>query len=133
MKVLYSIITIIICVILVDCSERKPVIEEGQTKIELIDSVFHINYKRSMGKSIQHRFVFKNSGENPLVINRPEPSCGCIDILSYTKRPIKPGENGYIDIIINSDKLKPGFFNKIIGVHSNAENYVECKVVGKIE
>lgn len=133
MKSLLSIIILIICLLLVDCSKRKPSIEEGQTKIELVDSVFHINYKRNMNKTLKHRFVFKNCGENPLIIKHPEPSCGCIDVLSYTRSPINPGENGYIDIIIQSDKVKPGFFNKVIGIRSNAENYVECKIVGYIE
>lgn len=63
-------------------------------------------------------FTFTNVGTAPLIINQAVASCGCT-IPSYTKAPIKPGENGEIKVTYNGTGAFPGHFKKTITVRTN--------------
>lgn len=62
-------------------------------------------------------FAFKNTGDQPLIISRVKPTCGCT-IAEYPKEPIAPGESGEIKVGYDTKRLNA--FNKTIEVHSNA-------------
>ncbi|GAB3663721.1 hypothetical protein GCM10028791_39180 [Echinicola sediminis] len=55
----------------------------------------------SQGKVIEHEFKFKNEGQAPLVISNIQASCGCTTP-DWSKKPIKPGEEGYVKVSFNS-------------------------------
>ncbi len=65
-------------------------------------------------------FKFKNTGDQPLVINQAVASCGCT-VPAYTKTPIKPGETGEIAVTYNGAGKFPGHFKKTITIRSNAK------------
>ncbi len=54
------------------------------------------------GDKISHKFKFTNTGNAPLVIKNVDVSCGCT-FPSYPFLPIKPGEEGEIDVTFNSE------------------------------
>ncbi len=64
-------------------------------------------------------FEFKNTSDNPLIINRVGASCGCTRP-EWPEEPLEPGETGRIGITYNT-KIT-GSFRKSITVYSNAEN-----------
>ncbi|MDR2562994.1 MAG: DUF1573 domain-containing protein [Prevotellaceae bacterium] len=67
---------------------------------------------------VSHEFVFTNTGDNPLVISKVTPACGCT-VSSWTKSPVKPGETGSIIAIYTPlNRVFP--FNKALTVASNA-------------
>lgn len=68
-------------------------------------------------------FTFKNTGNDPLVLNSVKASCGCTTP-KWTKEPIAPGEEGVITAIYNS-KGRPGNFTKTITVKHNGEGGTE--------
>lgn len=68
-------------------------------------------------------FTFKNTGNDPLVLNSVNASCGCTTP-KWTKEPIAPGEEGVITAIYNS-KGRPGNFTKTITVKHNGEGGTE--------
>lgn len=70
-------------------------------------------------KPATYRFVVKNAGETPLIINNVETSCGCT-VPEWTTKPIKPGKEGEIAITYDSDF--PGIFRKTITVFYNGMN-----------
>lgn len=70
-------------------------------------------------KPVKHRFAVKNSGESPLIISNVETSCGCT-VPDWTRKPIKPGKEGEINITYESDF--PGQFRKTITVFYNGTN-----------
>jgi hypothetical protein len=72
----------------------------------------------SEGMVAKHEFVFKNNGDQPLVLTSVKASCGCTTP-SWTKEPILPGNTGQITASYNS-KNRPGGFNKSITITSNA-------------
>lgn len=67
----------------------------------------------------QCTFVFKNTGNAPLIISNAKGSCGCT-VPSWPKEPIAPGTEG--KITVKYDTKRPGAINKSVTITSNAVN-----------
>lgn len=67
---------------------------------------------------VSTEFVFTNTGDADLVLQKVRASCGCTTP-DWTKAPVKPGEKGSIKVTYNASG-RPGSFNKTITVSSNA-------------
>jgi hypothetical protein len=63
-------------------------------------------------------FTFKNTGSEPIIIQKAQPSCGCT-VPTYSKEPVAPGATGVINVAYHT-KGKPTPFTKTITVVSNA-------------
>ena len=70
------------------------------------------------GDVVEHTFKFKNTGTQPLVIERVDVTCGCTTP-AWTKEPVMPGKTGFVTAKFNSAG-KMGQQKKAITVHSNA-------------
>lgn len=81
---------------------------------------------------ISHEFVFKNTGEEMLIISDVKASCGCTTP-SWTKDPIPPGETG--SVVAEYNPLnRPGSFSKTISVTSNADpNLTVLHIKGTVQ
>jgi hypothetical protein len=62
-------------------------------------------------------FRFTNTGNEPLLIQKPKSSCGCT-IPSWPKEPILPGESDVIKVTYKTNRV--GNINKTVTVTSNA-------------
>lgn len=72
------------------------------------------------GDVVEHDFVFKNTGDAPLVITNARASCGCT-IPEYPKnKAIAPGEEGVMKIQFNSSG-RPNQQMKTIAITANTE------------
>ena len=71
------------------------------------------------GDSAIYDFVFKNNGDDVLIIEKIF-SNNYITAIDYTKTPIKPGEKGKVTLSFNTDNI--GRFSKRITVKTNAVN-----------
>lgn len=71
------------------------------------------------GEVVTYAFKFTNTGKNELLIANVSTSCGCT-ISKFSQEPIKPGEQGTIQVTFDSEGRK-GFQNKTITVLSNAQ------------
>lgn len=67
----------------------------------------------------ERTFVFKNIGNQPLVIEKIKSSCGCT-VPKKPETPIMPGEKGEIKVSYNTNRV--GGFSKSITISSNAKN-----------
>lgn len=70
------------------------------------------------GDVVEHTFTFTNTGNQPLIIERVEVTCGCTSP-SWTKEPVMPGKTGTVTAKFNSSG-KMGQQKKPITIHSNA-------------
>ena len=70
------------------------------------------------GEDGNRTFVFKNTGNIPLVFTRIFSSCGCT-IPKKPEKPVMPGESG--EIQVSYDTKRTGIFQKAITVKSNAK------------
>ncbi len=64
-------------------------------------------------------FVFKNTGNEPLIISGAKGSCGCT-VPEWSKEPIAPGQSGSIKVKYDTKRI--GKFSKTVTVTSNAVN-----------
>ena len=75
-------------------------------------------------------FVFKNLGEEAIVINRVRSTCGCT-VPDWPREPIEPGASGEITVIYNTSTT--GTFLKSVVVYSTAANSpVKLQIKGKV-
>ena len=73
-------------------------------------------------------FRFTNTGDAPLLIQKPKSSCGCT-VPSWPDKPILPGESDVIKVTYRTNRV--GNINKTVTVTSNALN--EPNVVLRIK
>ncbi len=76
-------------------------------------------------------FVFTNTGNEPLILQKPKSSCGCT-VPTWPKEPVLPGESQTIKVTYNTKKV--GVINKTVTVTSNAitNSTVILKIKGKV-
>ncbi|OFX46668.1 MAG: hypothetical protein A2X13_00570 [Bacteroidetes bacterium GWC2_33_15] len=53
------------------------------------------------GEKVSCIFTFKNSGTGDLIIHDAYSTCGCT-VPNFSKEPVKPGENGKIEVSFDS-------------------------------
>jgi hypothetical protein len=70
------------------------------------------------GKMASYEFEVTNTGNQPLIINNVQASCGCTSP-HWTREPIMPGKTGVVKATYNSQG-RPGTFNKSLTVMSNS-------------
>lgn len=88
--------------------------------------------KIKKGEVVTHTFIFKNSGQEPLIIKDALATCGCT-VPEIPKEPIKPGEKGELKVVFNSAGKQPGPQDRSVSVTSNAiNNPVAIRVMGEI-
>ena len=74
-------------------------------------------------------FTFKNTGKEPIILSRVQPSCGCTSP-TWSKDPILPGKTGTIKATYNA--AAPGNFQKSITVFANVGTKV-LTIKGNVE
>ena len=105
----------------------------GQTgaKIEFLNKDNTIDYgtvTKETDSGIR-TFIFKNTGDAPLIITNVQSTCGCT-VPTKPTEPILPGMTDKIDVKYN---MNPGPIRKTITVESNAVNVEGGKIALKIK
>ncbi|MEZ4829586.1 MAG: DUF1573 domain-containing protein [Bacteroidia bacterium] len=95
--------------------------EMAKTSVEFTAEEYDYGQVQA-GTNVTHQFKFKNTGTEPLVLTRVKASCGCTTP-SYSKDPIPPGGEGFIDVVFNSAG-KSGVQNKTVTVTGNFEGNI---------
>jgi hypothetical protein len=70
------------------------------------------------GPAAEHVFMFTNTGKEPIVIERVQPSCGCT-APDWTKEPVAPGKQGIVTSTYGTQG-RPGHLEKNMTVFTNA-------------
>ncbi|HNQ13278.1 MAG TPA: DUF1573 domain-containing protein [Bacteroidia bacterium] len=92
--------------------------KNAKTALMVFDETSHHFGTVKEGNVVTHRFTFKNTGTQELIINNARASCGCT-VPEFTKTPVKPGASGWIDVSFKSEG-RSGMESKTISVVSNA-------------
>jgi hypothetical protein len=64
-------------------------------------------------------FIFKNTGNEPLIIERAQGSCGCT-VPEWPREPIMPGQESKIKVTYDTKRI--GRISKSVKIYSNATN-----------
>ena len=117
MKKLVLLIGILVMTMgLVKAQDEKKVATNGpEIEFEQLNHDFgNVEY----GGTCEVAFKFTNTGNEPLVIQKPKTSCGCT-ASSWPKEPILPGASESI-VVTYKTTTKVGNFSKSVTVTSNA-------------
>lgn len=80
----------------------NPIFDSANfTTIHWVDSTFKNLGKVNEGTKVEVTYIFKNTGDKPLVISDASASCGCT-VPNPPKEPIAPGQEGKITAEFNS-------------------------------
>lgn len=83
------------------------------------------------GSEGKRTFTFTNIGNEPIIIERVQSSCGCT-IPKKPEAPIMPGEKGEIEVSYDTNRI--GNFAKTIYIFSNAKTKQKSiKIKGYVE
>ena len=84
------------------------------------------------GERLPYKFKCTNTGGADAIISDVTSTCGCT-IPSWTKQPIKPGEKGEVEVILNTGGKPAGFISKTVNVLANTEpNTIKLEVSAEI-
>lgn len=85
-----------------------------------LESAFHnFGDVPRKGGNLVWEFEYTNDGTAPLVIVRTQTTCSCVKV-SYSKRPLAPGETATLRVVYEPHKNEPGSFSKVIQIFSNS-------------
>lgn len=85
----------------------------------------------SQGEKVKKRYRFKNSGNADLIISNASGSCGCT-IPVYPKEPIKPGAEGEIEVVFNSNGKRGHIHNTITLIANTIPNKTILALKGEV-
>jgi hypothetical protein len=95
-----------------DHSQGKPGIEFRDLRHDF-GTVKH-------GEKLAYTFIYKNTGNIPLVVNSARADCGCT-LPEYDAEPVAPGEEGKIKVVFNTTGFS-GYQTKTVQLSTNAGN-----------
>lgn len=114
MKKLAIVMLMLVAMVATASAQKQAKITFEQTEIDLGTFAKNTAQKAT--------FTFTNTGNAPLVLNQVVASCGCT-VPHYDKKPIMPGQKGYIAVTFHGKNLGfPGKIKKSITIRSNAVN-----------
>ena len=100
-----------------DSNEQTP--QLAKSAVTWKETVY--NFKTvGFNSDVSHSFLFTNTSNSPVSINRVTPSCGCTTT-DYTKGPIMPGRTGTVSI--KYDSSREGYFSKTVAVVIGDETF----------
>ncbi|RMG83973.1 MAG: DUF1573 domain-containing protein [Bacteroidetes bacterium] len=122
MKKLLSVLTFF--ALAISFSYAQENVDQAPTEAtdgaKMVFEVTEINYGEIEQHADPYRyFKFKNTGNEPLVIQHAKGSCGCT-VPKYPKEPILPGESAQIEVRYDTKRLGP--FTKTVTLTTNAVN-----------
>lgn len=128
MKKIINLNILILLIFTVGCSQNEGGVSTAEMTFK--DDLTFDYGKIKQNSDGMHEFVFKNTGNGPLIITNVKSSCGCT-VPTYPKMPVKKGGKGKIDVKYDTKRI--GIFNKTITVYSNAKNSpIELRIKGEV-
>ncbi len=111
---------------------KPAVVSNKKVPVLVFDETVHDFGKMVQGEIVKYSFHFKNVGKADLRISRVSTSCGCT-VGKYPHEPVKPGEEGDIEVTFNSAH-KMGYQNKSIMILSNTDpNRIVLRIKAMVE
>jgi hypothetical protein len=126
--------------IFASCNNEARKSETGTQNTEQVTDFFpEISFEKlehnfnqiTSGEKVAYSFRFTNTGAVPLLITGTRSGCGCT-VGDYPKDPIKPGEQGKINVVFNSSGRK-GFQSESIRVLNNSiESIITLRITAEV-
>lgn len=102
--------------------EKERLAKESQTTLEF-DRILHDFGNVNAEVENTTKFVVKNTGNKPLIIENVEASCGCTTP-KKPEKPILPGQSDEIEVTFKSNPGQKGDQSKTVTVTANTEERI---------
>ncbi len=103
----------------------------GNLPVMTFDQTKHDFGMMVQGEKLTYTFKFTNTGGSDLLISDASSTCGCT-IPDFSKAPVKPGDEGKIEVVFNSAG-KSGSVNKTVRLLTNAQpNTIELEITAEV-
>lgn len=125
----FALLFILFILVSISCGRPSPELS-GHT-VELTDSLnaegtAEMEFRTSRydfgtvshGEKLAYTFIYKNTGNIPLVIYSARADCGCT-VPEYDNKPVAPGKEGNLKAVFNTQGFR-GYQTKTIQVTTNA-------------
>ena len=117
-KVLLSVVLFVLA-LSVAFAQDKASAEKKDGPVITFDEPSHDFGDIEEGVVVNHKFKFKNTGNQPLILANVITSCGCTSP-EWPKEPILPGKSGKIKVRYNTQGRGNQPFDKSVYISSNA-------------
>lgn len=115
-----------------ESSNVQAVVAAGEEAVMSFEDENYDFGKIRQGEKVSYSYKVKNVGKSPLIILNATATCGCT-VPEVPKGPIKPGEEGEIKVVFDSNG-KSGMQDKVITVTSNAQpNIASLHLTGEVK
>lgn len=121
--------------------DSKPEVYKGAIEAKTDETYFtkaeysEITYdfgKAKEGDTVMHKFIVKNTGDEPLMIYKTKGSCDCIKAY-YSDKPVMPGAEAEIGIYFKTIGRK-GHQVRTVNINTNTEPAdVTLTLTGEVE
>jgi hypothetical protein len=114
---------------LVSCGNKAREVQAGHSQASLESGgTASIEFRTTrhdfgtviQGEKLSCTFIYKNTGNAPLVILSARADCGCT-LPEYSSEPLGPGEEGRLKVVFDTRGFS-GLQTKTIQLATNAEN-----------
>lgn len=128
-KVMFSVILMFFAFINLNAQETAQPVNPNAPEISFNKTV-HDYGTIVQGSDGTCEFKFTNTGKEPLILSKPQSSCGCT-IPTWPQEPILPGKSEVIKVTYNTQNIGP--INKSVTIISNAKtNRVVLTIKGSV-
>ncbi len=123
--------TFVLSVVICFFSSLAVLAQNAKPTIEFKESIHDFGVVAEDKGTVNYVFDFTNTGGQPLVVHNVQASCGCTTP-EWSRNPIAPGGKGTVKVTFDP-KNRPGNFNKMITISSNAQNAnVVLRITGNV-
>lgn len=105
----FSLLALVLCFSFVAMAQ-------GVIEFETTEHSFGRIYEQD--GNVTHEFVFKNAGDDVLLVTNVRTGCGCAGVV-WTRTPIEPGESGTITVTFNPRNQSGRPINRRVTVTTN--------------
>lgn len=110
--------------------QSAPPANPNQAEITFVKSEHDFGTVKR-GQPMTHKFEYKNTGKEDLIIQKCNAGCECTKA-KCSLEPLKPGKTAFIEVHYDSTRI--GKFGKEVMIHSNARKPVVFLVIrGNVE
>lgn len=121
-KVIFSLLLMVFAVFTIHAQDNaQPAVppQPNPNAPEIsFDKIVHDYGTIIQGADGTCEFKFTNTGKEPLILSKPQSSCGCT-VPTWPQEPILPGKSDLIKVTYNTQNIGP--INKTVTVSSNAK------------
>ena len=128
-----SIFLMISCAIKTRDSENNTISTKSSSGFPVIDfdTEAHDFGKIEAGERVLYSFIFTNTGNADLAIEKAGTDCGCIHV-KFPQNPVSPGKKGIIEIEFDSSGMSGNQF-KTVELHSNCKEPKHLVIFAQVE